>query len=143
MYSDVVVPTDGSEASTAAVEQSLAIAASRGATVHFLHVIDVGTEMSASGVGTIAGELTETLEREADEALDEATARADEESVDHERVILEGVPHESIAEYSAERDVDLIVMGATGRSGLKEHLLGSTTDRVIRSVDTSVLLARP
>jgi nucleotide-binding universal stress UspA family protein len=34
-------------------------------------------------------------------------------------------------------------MGTSGCSGLKEHLLGSTTDRVIRSIDTSVLLAHP
>lgn len=43
----------------------------------------------------------------------------------------------------AEHDVDLIVMGATGQSGLKEHLLGSTADRVTQSVDVSVLIARP
>lgn len=143
MFSDIVVPTDGSESSTAAVEQSLAIATSHGATVHFLHVIDVGTEMSASAVGTIANELTETLEQEADEALADAVAQAKEADVDYERVLLEGVPHESITEYTAEHAVDLVVMGATGRSGLKEHLLGSTTDRVIRSVEISVLLARP
>lgn len=143
MYSDILVPTDGSESSTAAVEQSLAIAESEGATVHFLHVIDVGTEMSASGVGTIADELSKTLEQEANEALDSATAQAEEAGVDHERILLEGVPHESIVEYGAEHDVDLITMGASGRSGLKEHLLGSTTDRVVRSIEQSVLLARP
>lgn len=142
MYNDILVATDGSDSSTAGVEQGVSIAESHGATVHFLHVIDVGTEMSASGVGTIAEELTETLEQEADEALDEATAQANEAGVNNERVLLEGVPHESIAEYSTEHDVDLIVMGASGQSGLKEHLLGSTTDRVIRSVETSVLLAR-
>ncbi len=60
-----------------------------------------------------------------------------------DRATLEGVPHEAIADYVAEHDADLVVMGASGRSGLKEHLLGSTADRVVRSVDTSVLLARP
>ncbi len=142
MYTDILVATDGSESSGAAVEQGVAIAEPHGATVHFLHVIDIGTEMSSSGVGTIADELTETLEQEADEALDEATARASDAGVDRERVLLEGDPHESIVEYSTEHDVDLVVMGASGRSGLKEHLLGSTTDRVVRSVYTSVLLAR-
>ena len=143
MYNDILAATDGSASSKAAVEESVSIAEPHGATVHFLHVIDVGTEMSASGVGTIADELTETLEQEADEALDWATTQANEAGVDYERVLLEGDPHESIAEYSTEHDVDLIVMGASGQSGLKEYLLGSTTDRVIRSVDTSVLLVRP
>lgn len=143
VYNDILVPTDGSESSTAAVEQSVAIAAPHDVTVHFLHVIDIGTEMSAGGVGTIADELTETLEQEAHEALDSAVTEADEAGVDYERALLEGVPHEAIVEYSAEQAVDLIAIGASGRSGLKEHLLGSTTDRVIRSVERTVLLAWP
>lgn len=142
MYSNLLVPTDGSDASIAAVDQGIAIAEGTEATVDFMHVVDVGTEMSASGVGTIADELSETLSDDADRALDEATARADEAGVTHERVTLEGFPHEAITEYSAEHDTDLIVMGASGRLGIKEHLLGSTTDRVIRSADTSVLVAR-
>lgn len=127
----------------AAVEQGVSIAKHRGATIHLLHVIDIGTEMSASGVGTIAGELTETLEQQAEDALDAAVGRAEEADVAYERIILEGEPHDAIAEYGAEHDIDLIVMGASGRSGLKERLLGSTTDRVIRTADTSVLVARP
>lgn len=143
MYSDVVVATDGSDASAAAVEEGVAAAAREDATVHLLHVVDVGTEMSASGVGTIADELTQTLEEEADDALDSAASEAEDAGVAFERTTLEGVPHEAIADYAAERDADLVVLGATGRSGLRERLLGGTADRVARSVDASVLLARP
>lgn len=143
MYDDILVATDGSESSTAAVEQAVEIAEPHGATVHLLHAIDVGTEMSASGVGTIADELTETLTDEAERALDDAAEMAETAGVDHERVLLEGVPHESIGEYTADHDVGLVVLGASGHTGLKAHLLGSTTDRVVRGVDTSVLVARP
>lgn len=103
----------------------------------------MGTEMSASGIGTIAPELTETLEQEGENALDTAANKAEEADVQYERIVLEGIPHEAIAEYATDYTIDLIVMGASGRAGLKEHLLGSSTDRVIRSVDTSVLIARP
>lgn len=142
MYTDLLVPADGSDASAAAINQGVTIAEGIDATVHFLYVVDIGTEMSASGVGTIADELTETLSEEADRTLDEATAQADEAGVTSERVTLEGIPHEAITEYSTEHEIDLIVIGASGRSGIKEHLLGSTTDRVIRTADTSVLVAR-
>lgn len=141
MYDDILVPTDGSDASTAAVDHGITIAKPHGATVHFLHVVDVGTEMSASG--TIAPELTETLEQEADDVLDAATVKAEETGVTYERTVLEGAPHEGIAEYSTDHTIDLIVMGVSGRSGITDRLLGSSTDRVIRSVDTSVLVARP
>ncbi|ELZ16723.1 UspA domain-containing protein [Haloterrigena salina JCM 13891] len=143
MYGAILVPTDGSDSSTAAVEQAVAIAEGDAATVHFLHVIDVSTEMSAGASGSIAPQLTETLEDEAESALDEATSRAERAGVSHERVTREGDPHEVIAEYTAENGIDIVVMGASGQSGVKERLLGSTTDRVVRSVDTSVLIARP
>jgi nucleotide-binding universal stress UspA family protein len=142
MYEAILVPTDGSDPSMAAVDQGVELAAEFDATVHFLHVVDVGTEMSASAVGDIADELTKTLETMATDALDAATARADDVGVPYERTILEGFPHEAIAEYSAEHEIDLVVLGASGRSGVTEYLLGSTTERVARSVDTSVLIAR-
>ncbi len=142
MYTDLLVPTDGSDASMEAVEQGVTIADQFEGTVHFLNVVDVGTEMAASGVGNIAEELSESLEKMAEDALNEAESRAGDADVSYERVILEGVPHEAIVEYSAEHDIELIVIGATGQSGLKEHLLGSTTDRVAQSAETSVLIAR-
>lgn len=141
MYDHIVVPTDGSDASAAAVDHGVSIAEPYGATVHFLHVVDVGTEMSAPG--TVAPELTETLEQEADDVLDAAAAQAEEAGVTYERTVLEGTPHEAIVEYSTDRAMDLIVMGASGRSGIADRLLGSSTDRVIRSAETSVLVARP
>ncbi|GAB3663387.1 universal stress protein [Halopiger thermotolerans] len=143
MYHDILVPTDGSDSSAAAVDEAVAIADGEGATVHFLHVIDEGTEMSAGGSGMVAPQLTETLEEQAESALDDAESRAEAAGVDYERLTREGDPHEVIEAYSAEHDVDLVVMGASGQSGLKERLLGSTTDRVVRTVETSVLIARP
>lgn len=76
-----------------AVEQGVELAVEFDATVHFLHVADIGTEMSASGVGHVADELTKTLETIATDALDAATARADDAEVPYERTILEGFPH--------------------------------------------------
>lgn len=142
MSTDLLVLTDGSDARAAAIDQGIATAEGIDATVHFLYVVDIGTEMSASAVGTIADELTETLSEAADHTLDEATAQADEVGATSKRVMREGIPREAIAEYSTEHEADLIVIGVSSRSGIKEHLLGSTTDRVIRSADTSVLVAR-
>ena len=58
------------------------------------------------------------------------------------RTIAEGFPHEVITECSAEHGIDPVVLGASGRSGVREHLLGSTVKRVARSGDTPVLIAR-
>ena len=143
MYDAILIPTDGSDASTAAVERGVAVAERFEARVHFQHVVDVGVEMAASGVGDIADDLTETLDEMATQALDAAAARAEETGVSHERAVLEGFTRDAIVEYSDDRDVDLVVLGASGRSGLTEHLLGSTAERVAHAVDVSVSIARP
>lgn len=143
MYDEILIPTDGSDPSQTAVEEGVEIADEFDARVHFLNVVDVGTEMSASAVGTVADELTKTFEDVAEKALDEATARAEDAGVAYERTVLEGVPHEAIEEYAADHGVDVVVVGTSGRSGVKEQLLGSTTDRVAQSADCSVLIARP
>ncbi|MFW6320635.1 MAG: universal stress protein [Halohasta sp.] len=142
MYDHILVPTDGSDASAAALDQAVAIADRFGARVEFLHVVDVGVQMSASAEGTIADELTTTLESVADDALTDAEARANDAGVDAETTILEGVPHDAIVRHSADSEADLVVMGVTGRSGVAERLLGSTTERVVRAAETSVLVAR-
>lgn len=138
-YDEILVPTDGSDASEEAVEQGVAAAASHGAKVRLLHVVDVGIEMSASGLGNIAEQMTEMLDKEARNILDTAEGRAEEAGVEYERVVLEGFPDEAIVDYSMKHTVDLIVMGITGRSGIKEKLLGGTTNHVLQSVDAPVL----
>lgn len=142
MYRDILIPTDGSAASETALEQGTELASSVDATVHLLHVVDIGTEMSASGVGEIAGELTETLDDEAREAIEEAEEVADEAGVTSERAILEGVPEDVIREYSAENGIDLVVVGESEDSTIPEQLFGSTTDDVLQTTTDSVLIVR-
>ena len=142
MYHDILIPTDGSAASTTALEQGVEIASGTGATVHLLHVVDVETEMAASGVGDIADDLTKTLDEGAKEALNQAEKMADEAGVAAERVILEGFPEDAIQEYSDENGIDLIVIGESEDSTLSERLFGSTTEDVVQSATVSVLVAR-
>jgi nucleotide-binding universal stress UspA family protein len=50
---------------------------------------------------------------------------------------------EKIAEYAQKHDIDLIVMASHGRTGIKHAMLGSVTEKVIRSVHCPVLVLRP
>lgn len=142
MYDRILIPTDGSDASTTAVDHGVSVATGEGADVHFLHVVDAGTEMSAAAVGDIADDLSDTLEEEAVEALDAAEERADDAGVASERTILEGYPEDAIVDYSADNDIDLVVIGESDESGVTERLFGSTTEGVVDSTPASVLIAR-
>ena len=142
MYRDILIPTDGSDASVTALDHGMEIASSMGAKVNLLYVVDVGTEMSASAVGDIANDLTEALDQEAKEALNQADQMADEAGVTSERAVLEGLPKDAIPQYSADTGIDLIVIGESEDSTLTEQLFGSTTEDVLKSATTSVLVAR-
>jgi len=53
-----------------------------------------------------------------------------------------GEPYESVLDYADEHDIDIIVMGTHGRTGLDHHLLGSVTEKVVRTSDVPVLTVR-
>ncbi len=71
-----------------------------------------------------------------------AAALAKEQSIAAEGIVLHGKPHEDIVETAIEKNIDLIVMGRHGRTGLKHLLLGSVTERVIGYSQTAVVVAR-
>lgn len=57
-------------------------------------------------------------------------------------VLLEGAPHKQITAFAEEHKTDLIVSGAYGRSRIKEAILGSTTEHILRFSSCPVLLAK-
>jgi len=139
MYDAILIPTDGSEVSLRAAEHGLDIATTFGATVHVVYVVDARAYQSFDvPTGMIVG----SLEREGRGAIESVTERARAASVDVVDAIRKGPPPKAICDYAAENDVDLIVMGTHGRTGVDRFLLGSVTEGVIREADAPVLTVR-
>jgi nucleotide-binding universal stress UspA family protein len=63
-------------------------------------------------------------------------------NVEVESVILRGVPAEEIIYFADKNDIDLIVMGMQGRTGITRFLLGSVAEKVVRYATKSVLVVR-
>lgn len=57
--------------------------------------------------------------------------------------VEEGEPGEGIAEFAAKINAELIVIPSSGRKGIKEHMLGSVAERVLRLASCSVLVIKP
>jgi len=137
MYDTIVVPTDGSEGPTRAVDQAYALAAAFDATIHAVYVIDE-TFPAHSHYDVVREDMESVGER----AVERIAANAPE-GVIVEKVFLTGVPHEEIVAYAEEHDADLIAMGTNGRTGLSRLVAaGSTTERVVRGSSVPVLTAR-
>jgi nucleotide-binding universal stress UspA family protein len=135
VYNDVLVPTDGSEPAEAAVPNAVDLADRYGARLHALYVADT-TEYSTI---TFEGKVVDTLEREGREVVDDVVAAAEERNLEAIGVVKRGGVYETILDYVAEEDVDIVVMGTHGRSGLGRAVLGSVTERVVRNADVPVL----
>lgn len=74
--------------------------------------------------------------------LDEASEYLEPYGLDVELIGVGGQPEKEITRVSGEMKCGLIMMGAFGHSRIREALLGSTTDHVIRNSNTSVLLSK-
>lgn len=64
------------------------------------------------------------------------------DGVAYTRELRSGVPHEQIVAVAKEHQADLVIMGATGRTGLVRVLLGSTTRRILRNLPCSLLTVK-
>ncbi len=134
MYENVLLPTDGSEGSLAAVEAGLALAARFGATAHALYVVDERRVMAEYDLAV------EAAEAEAERALEAVERAATAPAVAVEKHLRRGVPHAEILEAIDDYGVDLVVMGTHGRTGLDRLVhLGSVTERVVRASPVQVL----
>lgn len=146
MYERILVPTDGSETAESAVEEALDVAEKFDAEVDTLYVVDtdavemsLGTEQVERIRAGRFGEMDE-LEARAREATEQVAEQARQRDIEVEEHFRGGRPHAVIADFAGDRDADLVVMGSHGRSGVRRMLLGSVTERVLRSTHRSVLV---
>jgi len=133
MYKKLLIPTDGSDCSTFAVEAALDFAKDINATVTFLYAVEDPMRMAYSVPEAViyTDELYKGAKQAGEEILAKAKARADEAGVSSETILI-GRKHPVEAILEVEKDFDLIVMGTHGRRGIRHLLLGSVTEEVIR-----------
>ncbi|NHN61382.1 MULTISPECIES: universal stress protein [Halorussus] len=139
MYDRILVPTDGSDQSERAFEQALDLALTYDAELHLLNVVDVSALAGEFDAVTVVDSLEESG-RQLTHRLRDRAEEAGVETV--ETLVREGVPYSTILDYADDNDVDLVVMGTHGRTGLDRYLLGSVTERVVRKSDVPVLTVR-
>lgn len=146
-YRHLLVPTDGSELSSQAVEQAVALAAAVGADLRILHVLS-SFPISLVGVGELVEASTvEALvaasRHQAEAILQQALAVAQAAGISATAGTRQGSqPHQEILAEAETRGCDLIVMASHGRQGLEGLLIGSETQRVLTHSRIPVLVVR-
>jgi len=138
-YRNIVIATDGSENSLKAISYGIEIAKLSGATVHALYVIDI---TSFSSIPMDAGweAMYDTLRKEGEKAISMVQERGKVSGVEVREVLLEGHPSNEIINFAENNNVDLIVMGTLGKTGLDRFLMGSVAEKVVRDARCPVLV---
>ena len=142
----VLAVTDLSEASDEAVRQASGYARLTDARLSVLHVVP---DWMRANLLIPDGNPRETNAEVAMEerALDDLAARVQEVTgrprEDVDIAVRTGAVDAAVVRYAEENGVDVVVAGATGRTGLSRLLLGSTAERILRHAHCSVLVARP
>lgn len=138
----LLVATDFSADADQALDYAIALAIPLQARVTLLHAISAvfwGTGDVAMAPPT---EYFDALETEAQQQIEQACTRVREAGLEGETIVVYGVPFECIITAARHHNIDLIVMGTHGRTGLRHVLLGSVAERVVRLAPCPVLVTR-
>jgi nucleotide-binding universal stress UspA family protein len=136
----ILIPTDFSEYSKQASKYACELAGRFTAELHLLHVVQP-IILSESG-GLLPPDVV-IGEEGPRKALEELKEPGFDQAARVIREIRTGTPFVEIVRYARDNDIDLIVMGTHGRSGLIHALMGSVAEKVVRKAPCPVLTVRP
>ncbi len=146
MYQSILMPTDGSEAAEASLKHAVELAKRFDASLHVLYVVDTAATDLSLGADQVQrikegrlGEMKE-LKQRIERALERAREKAEGAGVEVMTHTEVGTPHKEVVSFAKANDVDLVVMSSHGRSGVQRLLLGSVTERVLRTLKRPVLV---
>ncbi|NVM20199.1 MAG: universal stress protein [Desulfobacterales bacterium] len=112
-----------------------------------LHLLFVARDISYLATINVESDLlTNTVARVARAGEDKMQAFCDKylsDFANYEQKVVVGDPRQEIVRFAEEQDVDLIVMGTHGRTGLERTLMGSVAEHVIKNAAVPVLTVNP
>jgi universal stress protein A len=140
----ILVPTDFSKYSQAALNYAVAFAEKFEAELYLLHVVqDLAVFIpDMITVSPPPSPTVEQLTRAVQGAFDRVIQENQLDRFSLHREVVEGTPFYEIIRFAKEKDIDLIIMGTHGHSGLAHVLLGSVTEKVVRKAPCPVLTVR-
>jgi nucleotide-binding universal stress UspA family protein len=140
----ILLPTDFSEYSAAATSYACEFTDRFDADLHVVHILQLLPTTTPTFAGGLA--WNKFMHESRDAAAESLATLLPDEWVQRHRVfttVLAGTPFLEIVRYAKDNDIDMIVMGTHGHSGLAHMLMGSVAERVVRKAPCPVLTVRP
>jgi nucleotide-binding universal stress UspA family protein len=139
----VLAPVDFSDCSERAIEYAQELCEKYNAELHLLHVLEV--QVTSTPQFTMGLAVPDLQEESSKLAQEELKAYPDKDWAAAHRVVrvtVPGSPFVEIVKYAREQQIDLMVLGTHGRTGLSHVFLGSVAENVIRQAPCPVLVVR-
>ena len=138
----ILVPTDFSKQAEYALKVAANLAKKHESEIHMLHMVEL--PMHQIIATSNFSELPEAVffMKIAHQKFEEALDRDYLDGIDIYENIKFNDTADGVASYCEENDIDLIIMGSIGSSGIKEMFIGSNTEKVVRTSKTPVLVIK-
>lgn len=143
MFKKILCPVDFSEFTDEILLYAVSIARRFDSELHLIHVIPnlnyfTPYESFLTPENLVA--IERNIEGEVGKDFDKITKKLD---LPFKRIVKTGVTFVEIIDYIKDQDIDLVVMGTHGRSGIEHILIGSVAEKVVRKSPCPVLTVRP
>lgn len=138
----ILVPTDFSEHAEDALRVASQIAKKNNSEIILLHMLELPQQSNDAIVGGTSIPETMLFMKKANETLDEVASKEYLEGIPVTEIVKMDKPIHGITQISKDYDVDLIIMGSHGSSGVEELLIGSNTEKVVRNSEIPVLVIK-
>lgn len=138
----ILVPTDFSEHAEDALKVAAQIAQKNNSEIIILHMLELPSQMNDAVLGGTSIPETMLFMKKANEMLDEISSKSYLDGIQVTEIVKMDKPIHGITQVSKDHNIDLIVMGSHGSSGVEELLIGSNTEKAVRNSDIPVLVIK-
>jgi len=136
---NILVPTNFSESSAAALDYAKVLAAETGATLHVMHAVEDITGDSPMLTAVDLDAFRDQAEGASLEHLENLLTAEERRRLHVEFQLVYGNAYGAIMEYARNHNIDMIVLGSSSRSAIVKFIMGSIADSIVRNAPCPVL----
>jgi nucleotide-binding universal stress UspA family protein len=139
----ILVPTDFSKCAHDALEYALELAKASGAGLHLLHVVYPNEGLDNNVYNILMDPYLDARKHNLDNLVEKVRKNPAHAAIPIQSEVTIGFPATTASEYVENHQIDLVVMGTTGATGLQGYIFGSTTGNLASKLNVPLLAIPP
>ena len=137
----ILLPTDFSDQAEYALRVAATLAKKTDATIYLMHMLELPSHFLSGDTNLNVPEQLLFM-KIAHERFEKTMDQDFMKGINVEITVEKDKAFDGITQAIRQHDIDLVVMGSSGTSGIKEMFIGSNTEKVVRTADAPVLVIK-